>query len=50
MLFIDVILMSDVFFRLNVKEDHVGQNLINVTVFFGGEELQMFSKATWNFD
>lgn len=42
--------MSDVLFGLNVEEDHVGQNLIDVSVLFGGEEFQMFSKATWNFD
>lgn len=43
-------LKSNVLFGLNVEEDHVGQNLIDVSVLFGGEELQMFSETVWHFD
>jgi len=42
--------MSDVFFGLNVEEDHVGQNLIDESIFLGRDAFEMSSDAFRDFD
>ena len=43
-------LMSDVLFSLDVNEDHVGQHLIDESIFLGRDAFEMSSDAFRDFD